>query len=93
MNNKIERITNNLESIGACWDTVEGKNNGTYNIHPDAKNPYEHKIIRFSSLSNLQNWIQLKKELLKLESKNTIHADSIKTDILQELSIIEAGVE
>lgn len=32
MNNKIEKITNNLEIIGACWDTVEGKNNGTYNI-------------------------------------------------------------
>ncbi|MCD3337032.1 hypothetical protein FDC62_11375 [Clostridium botulinum] len=93
MNNKIEKITNNLEIIGACWDTVEGKNNGTYNIQPDAKNPYEHKIIHFSSLTSLENWIQLKKELLKLENKNTTYADSRKTDILQELSMLESGVE
>ncbi|WP_269206220.1 hypothetical protein [Clostridium botulinum] len=44
-------------------------------------------------MTSLENWIQLKKELLKLENKNTTYADSRKTDILQELSMLESGVE
>ena len=61
-----DRITRDLLKIGACWAVTADKcilpSDGfyawpTYHVHPDASEPHQNYVQRFTSLKELEAWI------------------------------------
>lgn len=82
-----QTITTRLSKIGACWairsdkfiDSSDGWDaKPTYHIHPNADYPYQQNILRFSSLKDINEYINMR--LACKNAKSQREAEEIYND-------------
>lgn len=79
MSKQKDKITAGLIEIGACWAATSEKcilpNDGydarpSYHIHPDASYPHENDIEKYTSLSQLEGYVDACKRAQNVSDEN-----------------------
>jgi len=72
------QITKKLKEINAAWamrnnkcvlpeDAQNGSTRPTYHIHPDRSYPHQNSIMRFDTLAEIAEYIEVRKQAIALD--------------------------